>query len=288
MSDEMISGYGCRMAKVCEYIQTHLDDDLSVNHLSQVAHFSRYHFHRQFANFVGVNVTRYILLARLKRAAYQLIFEPKRRVIDIAFDAGFENPESFSRAFKQICYQTPSQFKQKPDWAIWNELFKLTRIERNIEMNVDVVVFPETKVAVLEHKGSPDLINESVAKFIEWRKQSGLSPVGTSDSFGIVYNNPNTVAPEEFCFDLCGSVSEEVPENVWGVSNKTISGGRCVKIRHLGSRDDIEKPICHLYGQWLPESGEELRDAPLFFHYINLFPEVDEHALITDIYLPIK
>lgn len=282
-----MSGYLRRMTTVCDYIQSHLDDNLTVDKLSQVAHFSKYHFHRQFNDYIGINVARYILLARLKRAAHQLVFNPKLRVIDIALDAGFENPESFSRAFKQMCSQTPSQFKQKPEWAIWDELFKLTIIERNIEMNVEIVAFPETKVAVLEHRGSPGLINESVALFIEWRKQSGLSPIETSDSFGIVYNNPNTVAPEEFCFDLCGSVSDDVEANEWSVINKTLSGGRCVKVRHLGSRDDIEKPICYLYGQWLPESGEELRDAPLFFHYINLFPEVDEHALITDIYLPI-
>nr|WP_231855061.1 GyrI-like domain-containing protein [Photobacterium profundum] len=46
--------------------------------------------------------------------------------------------------------------------------------------------------------------------------------------------------------------------------------------------------IHYLYGQWLPESGEELRDDPCFFHYMNFFPEVSEHELITDIYLPLK
>jgi len=155
-------------------------------------------------------------------------------------------------------------------------------------MNVEIVSFPETKVAVLEHRGPPSLVNESVSTFIEWRKQSGLSPVVSSGSYGIVYDNPNAVLPEAFRFDLCGEVDSEVPENEFGITNKIIAGGRCVKLRHLGSRDDIDKPICKLYGEWLPESGEDLRDAPLFFHYINLFPQVDEHELITDVYLPIK
>ena len=56
-----MSKYENRMMKVCEYIQSHLDDDLSVDSLSQIAYFSRYHFHRQFADFVGINVARYIL-----------------------------------------------------------------------------------------------------------------------------------------------------------------------------------------------------------------------------------
>jgi AraC family transcriptional regulator len=49
----------------------------------------------------------------------------------------------------------------------------------------------------------------------------------------------------------------------------------------------MDEKVHYLYGQWLPSSGEELRDFPCFFHYINLFPEVPEHELITDIYLPL-
>lgn len=288
MIGDEVSDYAGRMAKVCDYIQAHLDDDLSVDNLSKVAYFSKYHFHRQFSDYMRINVARYILLARLKRAAHQLVFSHSLRVIDVALNAGYENPESFSRAFKSNGGQTPSQFKNDPHWTVWNELFKLTKIKRVLDMNVEIMSFPKTKVAVLEHRGAPGLVNESVATFIDWRKKSGLSPVASSGSYGIVYDNPNTVLPEEFRFDLCGEVKDKVPENGFGVINKLIPGGRCAKVRHLGSRDDIDKPICALYGQWLPESGEELRDSPLFFQYINLFPEVDEHELITDIYLPLK
>lgn len=283
-----MSVYANRMIKVCDYIQSHLDDDLSLDKLSQVAYFSRYHFHRQFADFVGINVAKYIQISRLKRAAYQLVFEPKLRVIDIALQAGFESAESFSRAFKNYCQQSPSQFKQMPKWDIWNELIKLTRIERQMMMNVEVVEFVETKVAVLEHRGSPNLLNESIKTFIDWRKQSGLSPVKTSDTYGVPYNDPNVVSADEFEFDLCGSVLADIPENEQGLITKTIPAGRCARVRHLGSRDDIDTPIYYLYGQWLPETDEELRNFPVFFHYINMFPEVDEHELITDIYLPLK
>jgi AraC family transcriptional regulator len=79
-----------------------------------------------------------------------------------------------------------------------------------------------------------------------------------------------------------------VPDNPQKVINKSIPGGRCVKLRHLGSHDNMDSKIHYLYGEWLPNSDEELRDFPCFFHYINLFPEVSEHELITDIYLPLK
>ena len=46
--------------------------------------------------------------------------------------------------------------------------------------------------------------------------------------------------------------------------------------------------IYYLYGDWLAESGEELRDFSCFFHYVTKFPDVPENECITDIYLPLQ
>lgn len=103
-----------------DYIDQHLDDELTVESLSQVANFSKFHFHRQFANYTGIGVFRYVQLMRLKRASYRLAFNPLEKIIEIALEAGFENPESFSRAFKNMFGQTPSAFRKTPDWGQWS------------------------------------------------------------------------------------------------------------------------------------------------------------------------
>ncbi|MFA6064168.1 MAG: GyrI-like domain-containing protein [Gallionella sp.] len=105
---------------------------------------------------------------------------------------------------------------------------------------------------------------------------------------GIVYDNPDTTPPDDFRFDICGSVLQDVPANAQGIINKTIPAGRCAVVRHLGSHDRLGENIYYLYREWLPGSGEELRDFPLFFHYLNLMLDTPEHELVTDIYLPLK
>ena len=280
--------YAKKINKVCDYISEHLNEDLSVDRLSQIANFSKFHFHRQFSEYTGINVSRYILMMRLKRASYQLVFNKNYRIIDIAMDASFESPESFSRAFKKAFGQTPSQFRQKPEWKSWNGNYHTPAIERQLNMKVQINEFEETKVAVLEHRGAPEILNDSVSMFIEWRKQSKLSPVITSKTYGIAYDDPKTTEPEKFRFDICGSVNSEVPQNDQGVITRLIPGGRCAYLRHCGSHEGIDEKVHYLYGEWLPDSGEELRDFPCFFHYLNFFPEVSEHELITDIYLPLK
>ncbi|MES9852420.1 MAG: GyrI-like domain-containing protein [Candidatus Thiodiazotropha sp. L084R] len=71
-------------------------------------------------------------------------------------------------------------------------------------------------------------------------------------------------------------------------SQKTYSSGRFAKVRHIGSTDRIDESIYPLYRDWLPESGEELRDFQLFFQYLKRVQDVPEHEQITDIYLPLK
>jgi AraC family transcriptional regulator len=282
------STYEERFAKVCDFIGEHLGEDLSLERLSQVANFSKFHFHRQFSNYAGVSVSKYIQMMRFRRASYQLVFEPCIQIIEIALEAGFENPESFSRAFKRVYGQTPSQFRSRPAWKPWGDRYQSPARERRETMDVKIVGFQETKVAALEHRGPPELVNDSARLFIQWRKESRLSPKQTSKTFGVAYDDPDTAEPAAFRFDICGSVTSDVPANPQGVINKVIPGGRCAVLRHLGSHDRIGESVYSLYREWLPASGEGLRDFPLFFHYLNLTPETPEHELVTDIYLPLK
>ncbi|MCB1756468.1 MAG: AraC family transcriptional regulator [Gammaproteobacteria bacterium] len=282
------AAYAARMNRVLEYIQWHLDEDLSVDALSEVACFSRFHFQRQFAEFVGVSVARYVQLLKLRRASYALAFDQARRITDIALEAGFGNAESFSRAFKKALGQTPSGFRTRPEWQAWNERMPVPNNKRTHPMKVEIVDFPEMQVAVFEHHGSPNTLMTSVQKFIAWRKESACSPVATSKTLGIPYSDPEQTPESDFRFDICGEVSAPVPENAHGVINKTIPAGRCAVVRHIGSTDRIADSIHPLFRDWLPGSGEELRDFPLFFHYIERVPQVEEHRQVTDIYLPLK
>jgi AraC family transcriptional regulator len=115
------NAYERRIQRVIGYICSHLREDLSLDHLSEVAGFSKFHFHRQFTEYTGFTVGQLIRLTRLKRAAYQLAFDPGRRIIDVALDAGFTAPEAFSRAFKDTHGQTPSEFRRAPQWGAWQQ-----------------------------------------------------------------------------------------------------------------------------------------------------------------------
>ena len=153
-------------------------------------------------------------------------------------------------------------------------------------MEVQLVDFPTTQVAALEHHGPPEREHDTARKLVEWRLQNRLPP-DRHRSYGVHYTDPRTTAPADHRVDLCISVHDEVAPNPQGVINKVIPDGRCALARHLGSRAHIAAAT-YLYEIWLPQSGEIRRDFPIFFHYVNVGPGVREDEMITDVYLPLK
>src|SRR5262249_18715441 len=111
--------YLARFRKVFDYIDAHLDEPLSVETLSGIAAFSKFHFHRQFTGLFGISVYSYIQLCRLKRASYQLAFRDTQ-IVDIAMGSGYEGPEAFARAFRKHFGQSPSGFRKQPQWTPWH------------------------------------------------------------------------------------------------------------------------------------------------------------------------
>lgn len=294
MSESAVDTYRSRFRKVLEYIDSHLDDDLSIDRLSNVAAFSKYHFHRQFSELFGISVYKYVQLNRLKRASYQLAFRDHMQIVDISLASGYDNHESFSRAFKKSIGQTPSEFRECPQWNPWHSTYQPLsdfRIEymkpENQPANVKLITFKDTKVAALEHRGDPNLIGNSIRKFIEWRKQNNLSPQ-VSATFNILYNNPSETLPDDYRLDICASTERDVADNSFGVVEKTIPGGRCAVLRHIGDDANLGESITYLYSKWLPLSGEEPRDFPLFLQRVSFFPDVPEHEAITDVFLPLQ
>jgi transcriptional regulator GlxA family with amidase domain len=108
------TAYAKRFDAVLAYIEGHLEGDLSVNTLNEVAHFSVYHFHRQFTAYVGVPVARHVQLMRLRRVAHRLASSAHCPVLDSSLDADFGSPEAFSRAFQRDfawrqCFSTAAE-----------------------------------------------------------------------------------------------------------------------------------------------------------------------------------
>ena len=266
MKKAALKNYQIRMQRVLDHIDQHLDGDLSLATLSGVAAFSMHHFHRQFSATFGVSIYRYVQLARMKRASYQLAYGERANVTEIAMDVGYQAPEAFARAFRERIGQAPSSFRQSPDWEPWGTaLLPLTNARSKLMKvyspdDVRHEIFQPTQIASMEHRGSPGLLQQSIQRFIAWRKSAGLGR-DRSATF-TVFHSPQASSGEAFHVDLCAATDRPIPTNSDGVMGGLIPGGACAVLRVVGDSDNLEAAALFLYRDWLPASGQEARDFP--------------------------
>jgi len=288
-----LENYHARMQRVLDHIDQYLDDDLDLAAVSGVAAFSKYHFHRQFTATFGLSLHRYVQLARMKRASYRLAYRGVQSVTEIALDAGYDAPDAFARAFRRRFGQSPSSFRESPDWEPWLAAFGPLDNARSklmqktfIRDDVKIRDVPPTPVAIMEHRGAPAMIGTTIQRFIAWRKKSGLAP-RVSATFTVYHDDPRTTPAEAFRMDLCAATDRPIEPNDEGVVSGVIPGGRCAVMRVVGMSDNLEPAALYLYRDWLPGSGEETRDFPLYCQRISFYPDVAEHEAVTDLFLPL-
>lgn len=290
-----LDNYNARMQRVLDHIDQHLDGDLDLEALARVAAFSKFHFHRQFMATFGVSVHRYVQLARLKRASHRLAMRGDTSVTEIALEAGYDAPDAFARAFRQRFRQSPSSFRKSPDWAPWLAAFGPLDNARSKLMQItyetgDVMIrdVAATPVAIMEHRGDRAALPATIERFIAWRKAAGLTP-DKNPTFNIFRSERTPENPAEYSMDLCIGTDRPIASDDPDMKAGEIPGGRCAVLRVAQNTHNLEPAALYLYREWLPASGEEARDFPIYAQrHFSFFPDRPVHEVVCELFLPLK
>lgn len=92
-----------------KYIIAHLDEKITLDDLSRAAGYSKFHAARIFKELSGKSPHEYIRAMRLTSAAESLR-DSGGKVIDAAFDSGFDSHDGFTRAFTRQFGITPKKY----------------------------------------------------------------------------------------------------------------------------------------------------------------------------------
>nr|WP_299244910.1 AraC family transcriptional regulator [uncultured Halomonas sp.] len=93
-----------------DYILAHLEEDMSLDDLSQAAHLSKYHFLRLFRQQFAMTPHQYVLNCRINAARHAL--DNGALPNEVAFRYGFADLSHFNRRFKRIYGMTPHQYQR--------------------------------------------------------------------------------------------------------------------------------------------------------------------------------
>lgn len=100
-----------KFRSVCDYINDHFADDLTLEYVASMAGFSKYHFSRLFKQYTNTTFYRYLNERRINFAK-TLLISPDISVLDAAIRCGFSSHTAFLRMFKQLTGCTPTKFRQ--------------------------------------------------------------------------------------------------------------------------------------------------------------------------------
>ncbi len=100
-----------KFRRVREYINEHIQDDLSLSDLAEVSAMSPYHFARQFKQTTGLSPHQYVTLRRIEQAKV-LLTKTDLSITEIALRVGCASQSHLSKLFRQVTGISPKAYRQ--------------------------------------------------------------------------------------------------------------------------------------------------------------------------------
>ncbi len=286
-----------------------LDNALDLDALASEAAMSSFHFHRMFRGLIGETPLEMHRRLRLERAAWQLL-RTDALITEIAFAAGYETHESFTRAFGSCYACSPSAFRasRNPDGTHYSafriqlanrsgvhfpdlsaqldEVFsRAIRSATGVSMQVEIRQLPAQRLATIEHRGPYNRIAEAFARLGQIAGPAGL--FGPQAAMIALYlDDPESTPASELRAEaaLVVSADKVLPTTV---GENLLPAGSYACTVHEGGYDRLGDTWARFMGQWLPQSGHRLSDSPSFERYLNTPMDVPVDQLRTELYLPL-
>lgn len=293
MKKSTLTQYRKRLLKVLDYIYLHLDKELDVNALADVALLSPYHFHRIYRQMAQETVNTTVRRLRLQHAASRLIRSNDTPQV-IASQVAYSSVEAFSRAFSKSFGETPSAYRESRQGRELSTMPFIAMLPDTLEefpdmYDVEITEFGSTQLLGYEHQGDYMEVGSAFEKLFIYAQTHNLMKKN-SRSIGIYYDDPKSVDMDKLRSVAGLSVADNVSlppgfeEETGAPKRFSIPGGKCAQMVFKGSYAELEQPYDWFFGHWLPQSGYEAANFPPFEEYLNDPKTTPPNELLTRIH----
>lgn len=295
--------YKNRIYKVIIYIENNIHSDLRLEVLAEIANFSPFHFHRLFSAIYKESLGAYVLRKRIERATMHLLRRTNETIGEIGAQYGFENPSSFTRAFKKRYEMSPTKF------LLLNEIeiSKICIVDRKngqdnpnsekyiciinnlknwlkMNANVEVKELPSRKVACIRKSGPYTQLGGAFEQLMGWAN----SQMDVTDELRltIYHDNPKVTDVNLVEWSACVTVSDEVTTNS-EIQFAEIQGGKYAVGRFQIASKDFSN-AWESMSLWMVENGYHNCDAAPFEIYHSSKEDHHNDRFDVEICMPIQ
>ena len=250
------------------YIEDCLPYTADLKEIANKANMSPYHFHRLFTLLVGETVGKYCQRRRLTLAAKRLLYT-NEKILCIALSHGYDSQATFSRAFKEMFYVSPKDFRNTMTEV---PLFSVDPIIKNVKYSKEFI----DKNKIIENDQSPVI-------GLMGLETSSTKSVGLWREFFLQKEKINEVAESQNLYNVNrfknnGILTEETPF-IKFVGIRVLDQELCsdeivcddsFKLKYVvftekKNLEVLKKDFCFIYGRWFPQNLAQESEKEKYF-----------------------
>jgi AraC family transcriptional regulator len=274
------------------WIEQQLAEPLTLERIAARAGLSPYHFSRLFTARMGRSVMAHVRGRRLVRGARRLCDEPDLKLVELAFDCGFDSQEAFTRAFKRVFGVSPGRFRsgfavepiegQFPMHAPTGPIVPVVQLPELVTMPAFHVAGPQRRFDEASKSEIPQLWSVLIGALPfkgqtpSWATYGVVSGVGPGES-GFQYMAGVGVEPG--CVPPPGFSTMEIPAATYVVFRITLNGSAL--------HPQVKQAMGAIWGELLPASGLKLVGGPDFELYDGRF-DPQKAGSVIDFHVPVE
>ncbi|GAA5161069.1 helix-turn-helix domain-containing protein [Viridibacterium curvum] len=249
-------------------MERRLDTALTLDELAEVAHLSRFHFERVFADYSGETPLARVRRLRLETARRRIAAGLNGGLLDLALDSGYTSAEAFSRAFRSQFGYAPSTCPRAP--ATTPPEIRITHLDA-------------LPIQYIPFEGQ---ISESLRPFDELRARALLQDIPRERRKGWSIEHARNDATGQITLQAA-LLSDRLGASIMGLVHGALPAGQYAVIALQGRYDDVPG-VDELARRVERETGYTVTDGPRLrsFHNASYLPADFEKR--WELYLPVQ
>ena len=285
--------------KAIEYMEAHLQEDISLQEISRQVHISPYIFAKGFAVMTGYSVSEYMRGRRLYVAALALR-DTDQSILDIALDAGYDTPESFSKAFSRFHGYTPSGVRSGAEFHPFLPLNIQIKIQGGNQMECKITTMFGMKLIGFPREFSVENSAEEIPKFWDEICEKYANNVYAGNPPANAYEKAlidNCIGEYAVCVDDLGSdrfryliagryTGGDVPE---GMELYEFPMGQWAVFDCIGPMPEALQSLSNrIFQQWLPGNPEYELSGNASIEWYDCTGDMTDPDYHSAIWIPVK
>jgi len=239
------------------WLESHLDQPLSLDNVAQKAGYSKWHLQRMFKDVTGHAIGAYIRARRLSKAAVALRLT-SRPILDIALQYRFDSQQTFTRAFKKQFAQTPAWYRRSSDWNSFG-IRPPIRLDDETQPEPAFVTLPET--VLVGQTQNYTCILEQISSYRDemrihfWKQFLLETDTVPPVLYGLHQVRASQDKDDEQEILYTTAVPADSAVNLHSGQSVILEAGDYVQFTYNGPRVNLQEFILLLYGTCMPTLG---------------------------------